>query len=167
MHGSLGMMTVDALGDGVVPVLEPSDVAPLTPVTLSVAPSDFAPPLNSGAGLDPRAAVDSVFLGAAQPVHGQYKIGSTNGLAFMFKGQLGTKPCMFLLDTGATYSFVDEAWLKRSARHKFDIRPLAKPTSVLTATSVSVPVSHVCLSNVRIQQLQSQWEWTLLQTLGY
>lgn len=170
-------MAVDALGDGVVhtglkqyepdvgcicvddvvPVLESSDVAPLTPVTLSLAPSDpSAPPLNSGAGLDPRAAVDNVFLGAAKPVHGQYKNGSTNGLAFMFKGQLGTKPCMFLLDTGATYSFVDEAWLKRSARHKFDIRPLAKPTSVLTATSVSVPVTHVCLSTVRIQQLQSQ-----------
>jgi len=45
----------------------------------------------------------------------------TAGLTVLFKGTLAGRPCSVLIDTGASFSFLDEGWLQQNAE-RLEIR---------------------------------------------
>ncbi len=94
---------------------------------------------------DARAAVsDGPTLARAHaetpaPAIGVSGARAPSGLVLLFKGQLNGAKCWVLLDTGASYSFVDDEWARRIQLRR---SPLPSPLAVLTANSQSVSISE-------------------------
>jgi len=87
-------------------------------------------------------------LGAAQ---------HTAGLTYLFKGTFAGKPCTMLIDTGASFSFVDEGWLERNNGwfHKKDmlnIHSMDRPMLISAANDTLIKVDKEFHGLAVIQQ---------------
>jgi len=56
----------------------------------------------------------------------------------LFKGTLAGRPCSVLIDTGASFSFLDEGWLQQNAewlknQDRLDIHALDCPLQIAAA----------------------------------
>lgn len=90
-----------------------------------------------------------------EPEHTLGAAKHTKGLTFMFKGLFGGNRCTVLFDTGASTSFVDGGWLKRTQEKNgnsmLKVQPLPHSMGVKVANDQQVVVHHECSGTMLMQ----------------
>jgi hypothetical protein len=69
----------------------------------------------------------------------------------LFRGKLAGVPCKVLMDTGAAYSFADQAWLQE---HKFVLKP-SVPVTVVTAASHELVSTNEARASLRLSSIHT------------
>ncbi|KAJ9529817.1 hypothetical protein QJQ45_022213 [Haematococcus lacustris] len=113
------------------------------------------PPLDESIPVFQEGSLCKKLTLACAPTEALFDKAETLQLPFMYVGRFGGRPCLIMMDTGATFSIISEQWLEKHKISPADAtleRGVMAPTSVLTANNERVVLKEKRTGLLEIQK---------------